>query len=127
MANTFYQYGLSTVNFGTPILSGFGIISKDASVDQSPNINAIVENETGSIVVRRLDDTITTFNFSGYTNNGTGSFSLAPGVLASITSSIFTGQAICETVGIKYACKEFTQFSAKLVNNPNIDYSVVIT
>jgi hypothetical protein len=121
---SYYQYGNSTVNFGVPTLTAYGVIAKDSTVDQVPNINAVVENETGSIVVRRMDDNITTFNFTGYTNNGTGSFGLFPGALTVISSSIFTGDAVCEKVTVQYKNKSFTEFSATLVNNAHINYAI---
>jgi len=121
---SYYQYGNSTVNFGVPTLTAYGVIAKDSTVDQVPNINAVVENETGSIVVRRMDDNITTFNFTGYTNNGTGSLGLFPGALTVISSSIFTGDAVCEKVTVQYKNKSFTEFSATLVNNAHINYAI---
>jgi hypothetical protein len=115
---SFNQFGLGTLNFGAPLITGY--ITKTATVSYTPNINVMVENESGSIVCRRYDDIITKVSFDGYVNVGSGSLAgaiLQPGQEFSITSSAFTGKLICEKFDVKYDGKQFTQFSAEGVTS----------
>jgi hypothetical protein len=122
-----YNYGdlATTVNFGTPNLRAYGVITNNLNLGLSSTVQAMVENEIGLPVVERRSGVKTDFSFEG-TANTTSSYSTQVGSIISVTGSYFGGSilAIVDKFDSKLSNKGYTTVTLTAHNYDSVDYAV---
>ena len=105
------SYGLTSVVYGVPALTGF--VVQSSTISTKDGVMAIVLNETGQQVVRRYDDQINELTLDMIVNGGTAPI---PGQTLTYNSILYEVQ----TCDVKSANKDFQKVTVKCLFSANI-------